>query len=155
MTQCILLLSPVGTFSYCFSGTRVLRVELEEMVRGVVVRCVFRHTLSERCYVQLVSSEVEGGFYQGGCVEGEGEGVHRFSDLFPASYTVLVYGLAAAETEEDSCSPTARNPDYISVATVSGPHPSSPTPQPSVTGQKGKQMIHCFVIKIIFRRFNV
>ena len=127
MTQCVLLLSPVGTFSHCFPGTRVLIVEVEEMEREVVVRCVFRHTLSERCYVQLVSSEVEGGFHQGGCAEGEGEGVHRFSGLLPASYAVLVYGLAAAEREEDSCSPTAGHPDYISVATVSGPHPSSPT----------------------------
>ena len=98
---------------------------MEEVEREVVVRCVFRHTLSERCYVQLVSSEVKGGFHQGGCVEGEG--VHRFSGLLPASYTVLVYGLAAAEREEDSCSPTAGHPDYISVATVYGPHPSSPT----------------------------
>ena len=91
------------------------------MEREVVVRCVYRHTLSERCYVQLVSSEVEGGFYHGGCVEGEGEGVHRFSGLLPASYTVLVYGLTATEREEDSCSPTAGDPDYISVATVYGP----------------------------------
>ena len=108
-------------------------VAVEEVEGEVVVRCVFRHTLSERCYVQLVSSEMEEGFHQGGCVEGEGEGVHRFSGLLPASYTVLVYGLAAAEREEDSCSPTARSPDYISVATVSGPHSSSPTSQPSLT----------------------
>ena len=120
MTQCDVLLSPVGTSFHCFPGTRVLIVEVEEMEREVVVRCVFRHTLSERCYVQLVSSEVERGFHQGGCVEGEGEGVHRFSGLLPASYTVLVYGLAAAEKEEDSCSPTAGDPDYISVATVIG-----------------------------------
>ena len=153
MTQCDVLLSPVGTFSTL--GTRVLTVEVEEMEREVVVRCVFRHTLSERCYVQLVSSEVEGGFQQGGCVEGEGEGVHRFSGLLPASYTVLVYGLAAAEREEDSCSPTAGDPDYISVATVYGPHPSSPTSQPSVTGQKGKQMNYCFVTIILFLRLNI
>ena len=110
-------------------------VAVQEMEGEVVVRCVFRHTLSERCYVQLVSSEMEEGFNQGGCVEGEGEGegVHRFSGLLPASYTVLVYGLAAAEREEDSCSPTAGGPDYISVATVSGPHSSSSTSQPSLT----------------------
>ena len=68
-------------------------------------------------------------------MEGEGEGVHGFSGLLPASYTVLVYGLAAAEREEDSCSPTAEDPDYISLATVSGP--SSPTSQPSATDLRG------------------
>ena len=93
-------------------------MKVEVLEREIVVRCLFRHTLSERCYVQLVSSEVEGGFLQGGCVEGEGEGVQRFPGLLPASYTVLVYGLAAAEGDEDSCSPAAGDPDYISVVTV-------------------------------------
>ena len=75
-------------------GTRVLTVEVVELEGEVVVRCVFRDTLSQRCYVQLVSSEVEGGFQEGGCVEGEGEeGVHRFPGLLPVTYTVLVYGL--------------------------------------------------------------
>ncbi|CAI8051925.1 hypothetical protein GBAR_LOCUS28408 [Geodia barretti] len=78
-------------------NTRVVRVEVGELEGEVVVRCVFRHTLSQRCYVQLVSSEVEGGFQEGGCVEGEGEGVHRFPGLLPATYTVLVYGLVAGE----------------------------------------------------------
>ena len=123
-------------FLIIFTGTRVLTVEVEEMEREVVVRCVFRHTLSDRCYVQLVTHEMERGFYQGGCVEGEGEGVRRFSGLLPASYTVLVYGLTATEREEDSCSPTARDPDYISVATVSGP--SFPTSQPSATDLRGR-----------------
>ena len=115
-------------------GTRVLTVEVEKIEGEVVVRCVFRHTLSESCYVQLVSSEVEGGFYQGGCVEGEGEGegVHRFSGLLPASYTVLIYGLVEGEKEDD-CAPAPGNPDYISVVTVSGPHPSSPISPPSAT----------------------
>ena len=111
----------------------MLTVAVEELEGEVVVRCVFRHTLSEECYVQLVSSEVEGGFQEGGCVEGEGEGVRRFSDLLPATYTVLVYGLAAGG-EEDSCSPASGDPDYISVATVYGPHPSSLTSHPSTTG---------------------
>ena len=69
-------------------------------------------------------------------MEGEGEGVCRFSGLLPASYTVLVYGLAAAEREEDSYSPTAEDLDYISGATVSGP--SSPTSQPSATDLRGR-----------------
>ena len=95
----------------------MLKVEVEELQREIVVRCVFRNTLSERCYVQLVSSEVEGGFLQGGCVEGEGEGVQRFTGLLPATYMVLVYGLTSGT--ETSCSPAARDPDYISLVTVS------------------------------------
>ncbi|CAI8028058.1 hypothetical protein GBAR_LOCUS15991 [Geodia barretti] len=113
-------------------NTRVVRVEVGELEGEVVVRCVFRDTLSQRCYVQLVSSEVEGGFQEGGCVEGEGEGVHRFPGLLPATYTVLVYGLGAGEGE-DSCSPAPGDPDYITVATVHGPHPSSVNNQPSPT----------------------
>ena len=115
-------------------GTRVLIVEVEELEGEVVVRCVFRHTLSQRCYVQLVSSEVEGGFQEGGCVEGEGEGVHRFPGLLPVTYTVLVYGLAAGGGV-DSCSPAPGDPDYITVATVHGPHPSSVNNQPSPTNK--------------------
>ncbi|CAI8028061.1 hypothetical protein GBAR_LOCUS15991 [Geodia barretti] len=117
------------------TDTRVVRVEVGELEGEVVVRCVFRDTLSQRCYVQLVSSEVEGGFQEGGCVEGEGEGVHRFPGLLPATYTVLVYGLGAGEGE-DSCSPAPGDPDYITVATVHGPHPSSVNNQPSPTDKK-------------------
>ena len=107
-------------------------MEVEEFEGGVLVRCVFRHTLSERCYVQLVSSEVEGGFQVGWCVEGEGEGVRRFPGLLPATYTVLVYGMAAGGVE-DTCSPVA-DPDYITVTTVVGrPHPSPVATQPSLT----------------------
>ena len=105
----------------------MLTVEVEELEGEVVVRCVFTHTLSERCYVQLVSSKVEGGFHEGRCVEGEGEGVHRFLGLLPATYTVLVYGLVAAEREENSCSPAARDPDYITVVAVHGFQPTSAT----------------------------
>ena len=111
------------------SGTRVVGVEVIEREGEVVVRCEFRDTLSQRCYVQLVSSEVEGGFLQGGCVEGEG--ALRFPGLQPATYTVLVYGVAGGE--EESCSPAPGDPDYISVATVYGPRPSSVPTQPSVT----------------------
>ena len=104
---------------------------MEVIVREgeVVVRCEFRDTLSQRCYVQLVSSEVEGGFLQGGCVEGEG--ALRFPGLLPATYTVLVYGVAGGG--EESCSPAPGVPDYISVATVYGPRPSTVPTQPSVT----------------------
>ena len=105
----------------------MISVEVWEEGGEVVVRCVFRHTLSERCYVQLVSGE-RGGFYQGGCVEDENEGSHRFTGLHsPTTYTVLVYGLPrVAET----CSPSGGDPDYITVITLSGPNP---TTDPSVT----------------------
>jgi hypothetical protein len=126
-----------GTLSI---STRVLIVEVEELEGEVVVRCVFRHTLSQRCYVQLVSSEVEGGFQEGGCVEGEGEGVHRFPGLLPTTYTVLVYGLAAGGGE-DSCSPAPGDPDYITVATVYGPNPSSVNNQPSPTDKMTRPLI--------------
>ena len=105
-------------------------MEVIEREGEVVVRCEFRDTLSQSCYVQLVSSEVEGGFLQGGCVEGEG--ALRFPDLLPATYTVLVYGVAGGG--EESCSPAPGVPDYISVATVYGPHPSSAPTQPYFTG---------------------
>ena len=95
-------------------------MDVQELEGVVVVRCVFRHTLSKRCYVQLVSG-VEGGFYEGGCVEGEGEASLRFPGLSPATYTVLVYGL------EISCSYGGGTPDYITVVTVSGPCPTSVT----------------------------
>ena len=111
------------------SGTRVIGVEVIEREGEVVVRCEFRDTLSQRCYVQLVSSEVEGGCVEG---EGEGEGALRFPGLLPATYTVLVYGVAGGGGEE-SCSPAPGDPDYISVATVYGPRPSSVPTQPSVT----------------------
>ena len=104
-------------------------MEVIEREGEVVVRCEFRDTLSQRCYVQLVSSEVEGGFLQGGCVEGEG--ALRFPGLLPATYTVLVYGVAGGG--EESCSPAPGDPDYISVATVYGPRPSTVPTQPSVT----------------------
>ena len=130
-----------------FTGTRVITVEVGEVGREVVVRCVFRHTLSERCHVQLVS-EVGGGFHQGGCVEEEeeGEGSLRFPSLLPATYTVLVHGLAG---EEVYCSPGGGAPDYITVATVGGPHPTSTTSLtslPSVTDQTGMQNKHSFTM---------
>ena len=123
-------------FVYHVPGTRVISVEVWEEGGEVVVRCVFRHTLSERCHVQLVSGE-GGGFYQGGCVEDENEGSHRFTGLYsPTTYTVLVYGLPrAAET----CSPSGGDPDYITVITLSGPNP---TTDPSVTDDTTSMHTH-------------
>ncbi|CAI8021838.1 hypothetical protein GBAR_LOCUS12880 [Geodia barretti] len=125
-----------GSFSI---STRVLIVEVGELEGEVVVRCVFRHTLSQRCYVQLVSSEVEGGFQQGGCVEGEGEGVHRFSGLLPVTYTVLVYGLAVGGGE-GSCSPALGDPDFITVATVHGPVTTPVTSQRPFTDETTRSL---------------
>ena len=99
--------------------------------------------------MQLVSSEGKGGFQEGGCVEGEGEGVHRFSGLLPVTYTVLVYGLAAGGGE-DSCSPAPGDPDYITVATVHGPHPSSVNNQPSPTNSMSILSIYkCMVYQLV------
>ena len=110
----------------------------------VVVRCVFRHTLSQKCYVQLVSSEVDGGFLEGGCVEGEGEGGHRFPGLLPATYTVLVYGVGGGGGGEESCSPAPGDPDYMSVVTVYG---LSPSTQPSVLDPRGMWITVIFNIQ--------
>ena len=97
---------------------------------GVVVRCVFRHTLSQRCYVQLVS----GGLYQAVCMEGEGEGSHRFTDLSATTYSVLVYGV----TGDESCPAISRDPDYITVVSLSLPSSTIPvTSPPTVTNDTG------------------
>ena len=97
---------------------------------GVVVRCVFRHTLSQRCYVQLVS----GGLYQAVCVEGEGEGSHRFTDLSATTYSVLVYGV----TGDEPCPAISRDPDYITAISLSLPSSTTPvTSPPTVTNDTG------------------
>ncbi|CAI8021840.1 hypothetical protein GBAR_LOCUS12880, partial [Geodia barretti] len=69
-----------------------------------------------------------------GCVEGEGEGVHRFSGLLPVTYTVLVYGLAVGGGE-GSCSPALGDPDFITVATVHGPVTTPVTSQRPFTDE--------------------
>ena len=85
-----------------------------EVVRGgVVVRCGFQDTLSEKCFVQLVSG-AHGGYYEGECLEGGREASHVFTGLVATTYTVLVFGL---DSHEAYCLPSARH-DYITVITV-------------------------------------
>ena len=105
----------------------MIKVEVEVLKEEVVVRCVFRHTLSERCYIQLVSSELNEKFHKGECVVGKEQASYSFPDLLPATYTVLVYGLAAGE---EPCSPNAGGPDYITLVTVHHPHPTPITLHP-------------------------
>lgn len=113
------------TLCNIYTGTRVIKVEVKVLKEEVVVRCVFRHTLSERCYIQLVSSELKEKFHKGECVVGKEQASHSFPDLLLAIYTVLVYGLAAGE---ELCSPGG--PDYITLVTVHHPHPTPITLHP-------------------------
>ena len=100
--------------TYYFSkGTRVVDVDVEVVRGGVVVRCGFQDTLSDKCFVQLVSG-AHGGYYEGECLEGGREASHVFTGLMSATYTVLVYGL---DSQESSCLPSAHH-NYITVITV-------------------------------------
>ena len=105
--------------------------------REVVVMCVFQDTLSQRCYVQLVSGE-GGGFYEAACVEGDNvEGSHVFTNLSANTYAVLVYGLTR---DEETCS-ASKDPDYITV--VSLPTPISTTPLNTPTTVTDQTGMHC------------
>ena len=97
-------------FMFC-TGTRVIDVDVEQVTGGVIiVKCMFHHTLLVKCYIQLVS-DVLGGYYEGVCLEGEGEASHIFNDLVSGTYTVLVYGL---DTQHPYCLPSGYH-DYITV----------------------------------------
>ena len=88
---------------------------------GIHVLCVFQHTLSDKCYVQLVSTIV-GGFHEGEYLEGEEEASYRFTDLASGTYAVLVYGL---EREEMFCS-LPHDPNYITVISLSNSQQLTP-----------------------------
>ena len=93
------------------AGTRVIDVDVEQVTGGVIiVKCIFQHTLSVKCYIQLVS-DVLGGYHEGVCLEGEGEASHIFNDLVSGTYTLLVYGL---DTQHPYCLPSGYH-DYITV----------------------------------------
>ena len=109
-------------------GTTVILVNVHQWNDGVDVSCIFRHTLSDKCYVQLVSG-VMGGFHKGEYLEGEEEASHSFTGLVSGTYTVLVFGL---EREETSCSPPD-DPDYITVVSVSALQQTSVTSVPVIT----------------------
>ena len=87
---------------------------------GIHVLCVFQHTLSDKCYVQLVST-IMGGFHEGEYLEGEEEASYSFTNLASGTYTVLVYGLK----REVSCLPP-HDPDYITVVSVNTSQQQTP-----------------------------
>ena len=97
---------------YIFIGTTVIVANVHQWNDEVTVLCVFQHTLSKMCYVQLVS-DVMRGFYKRVYIEGEEEASHTFTGLMSGTYTVLVYGL---ERGEATCSPP--EPDYVTVVYV-------------------------------------
>ena len=106
----------------------MILVNVHQWNDGVDVSCIFQHTLSDKCYVQLVSC-VMGGFHEGEYLEGEEEASHSFTDLVSGTYTVLVYGL---EREKISCSPPD-DPDYITVVSMSALQQTSLTSVPVIT----------------------
>ena len=110
-------------FMFC-TGTGVIDVYVEQVTGGVIiVKCMFQHTLSVKCYIQLVS-DVLGGYYEGVCLEGEGEASHIFNDLVSGTYTVLVYGL---DTQHPYCLPSGYH-DYITVINIDQTQIPSMTP---------------------------
>ena len=60
--------------------------------RRLDIRCTFQYTLSEKCYVQLVS-DVMDGYHEGVYLEGETEASHNFTGLLSGTYVILVHGL--------------------------------------------------------------
>ena len=101
--------------------------------RGLDIRCTFQYTLSEKCYVQLVS-DVMDGYHEGVYLEGETEASHNFTGLLSGTYVILVYGLRGDST---ACPPLG-GPDYITVANVTTSELTSNTPLPSVTHKIGE-----------------
>ena len=96
----------------------MIRVDVQYHDGEVMVTCMFKHTLSQKCYVLLVS----GGFYQAVCVEGS----YSFTGLSAATYSVLVYGM----TGEESCPSISRDPDYITAVSLSGSSSATPVIYP-------------------------
>ena len=88
-------------------------MEVHQWTDEVDVSCIFHHTLSDKCFVQLVS-DIMDGFHEAANLEGEEKASYRFTDLVPGTYIVLVYGLGI---EDVSCS-LSRDPDYITVVNV-------------------------------------
>ena len=98
---------------YVFVDTTVIDVDVEQVTEDLIVKCIFQHTLSVKCYIQLVSY-VLGGYHEGVCLEGEREASHIFNDLVSGTYTLLVYGL---DTQHPYCLPTGYH-DYITVINI-------------------------------------
>ena len=105
-------------------------VDAFQLNDDITVRCIFERTLSERCYVQLVSG-VMGGFHKVVYLEGEDETSYSFTGLTSGTYTVLVYGQSR---ETQFCSPPG-DPDYITAISV-GATQSNPN-TPATTNETG------------------
>ena len=105
-----------NTDSYNYIGTTVILATVQHWNDGLNVTCIFSNTLSEKCYVQIVTDAVSG-FHEGEYLEGEDRASHSFTGLWPGTYTVLVYGM---DREVVSFSPLD-GPDYVSLVRVSGP----------------------------------
>ena len=106
------------------TGTTVILANVQHWNDGLNVTCIFSTTLSEKCYVQIVTDAVSG-FHEGEYLEGEDRASHSFTGLWPGTYTVLVYGM---DREEVFIS-LPDGPDYVSVVSVGGPQE---TPVPHV-----------------------
>ena len=98
----------------------MIMVDIQQLTGGVALRCIFQHTLSQTCYVQLVGS-ASGGFHEGACLQGEREASHMFTGLVSGTYAVLVYG---QRRDEASCS-LYGDPDYITVVSIAHDQPTS------------------------------
>ena len=87
------------------------------------MKCVFRCSTSNKCYVQVVGTEM----VEEQCLEGEGEVIHNFTGLVAGLYIVTV------DSGDVSCSANGVA-DYITVATLREQHFTSHTPSISDTG---------------------
>ena len=109
-------------------GTTVILVTVHQWTNQVIVSCTFQHTLSDKCYVQVVS-DIMNGFHEGEYLEGEEDASHSFTGLVPGTYSILVYGVGR---EEVSCS-LHRDPDYITVVNVNTTEHAAVTTVPVIT----------------------
>ena len=109
-------------------GTTIIIVDVQQLTRGIHIKCKFQYTLSNKCYVQLVS-EVMDGYYERVYLEGEREASHNFTELVSGVYTILVYG----QRREGLSFQLPGDPDYITIARVATVQPTSVTSQPSMT----------------------
>ena len=155
-TGTLLISSEAHVYNICMSiwyilipciGTTVILVTVYQLRDEITVLCVFRHTLSNMCYVQLVS-DVMSGFHEGQHLEGEGGASHSFTDLMSGTYTVLVYGLGREET---SCSPP-HDPDYVTVVSVTASQHASVTSVPVITHEPGV-IVYTHIMHTLHIRF--
>lgn len=107
----------------------MILVYVDQWNDRIDVLCMFQHTLSDKCYIQLVMDW----FHKGDYVEGAVEANYSFTGLESGTYTVLVYGL---ESGVEHCLPPG-DPDYITVVSVSATNLQ--TPVPTITKEPSMQ----------------